>query len=192
MQEALITHIAKHVALEKQQEERLLSFFQRRRLKKKEYLLREGQICSSHFFIEKGCMRLYAITERGGEQIIQFGIDNWWISDYNSLENQRPSVFNIQAVEDTEGMLIDREAQSKLLAEMPQLEKYFRIMFQRAYTASLMRIQYIYCLSAEERYRQFSTNFPGFVQRVPQYMLASFLGFTPEFLSKTRAKKRQD
>ena len=129
------------------------------------------------------------MSDRGTEQIIQFAIDNWWLSDYMSFDKQTPSGFYIQAVEDTELLCLDRSTQEQLFKKVPQLESYFRIVFQRAYAASLVRIQYIFCLTKEERYHHFNNAYPEFVQRIPQYMLASFLGFTPEFLSKTRAKK---
>lgn len=185
----LLAHIGKFISLDAREQEILLSHCQHRTLKKKEFVLREGQICTANYFILQGCMRMYVITEKGTEQIIQFGIDRWWISDYNSLDAGRPSGFNIQAVEDCQLVVIDKKNQADLLTQLPKLETYFRIVFQKAYAASLMRVQYIYCLSAEERWLQFSRNFPGFVQRVPQYMLASFLGFTPEFLSKARGRK---
>jgi len=186
----LLDHIRKYVALSETEAEVLLSFLRYRELKKKDWVLQEGQVCAYNFFILRGCLRLYVITEKGTEQIIQFGIDHWWISDYNSYDRQVPSGAAIQAVEPTEVAMIDRRDQAALFAQLPQLEAYFRIIFQRAYAASLMRIQFMTCLSGEERYLQFSRNFPEFVQRVPQYMLASYLGFTPEFLSKMRAKKK--
>ena len=190
MYKNLTDHIRKYVALSEAEEEVLLSYLHYRELKKKEKILHEGQVCESNYFILRGCLRLYVITDKGTEQIIQFGIDNWWISDYNSFDRQVPSGCNIQAIEHSGVAMIHKRDQQVLFSKIPQLEAYFRVVFQRAYAASLMRIQYIFCLSGEERYYQFNRHFPEFVQRVPQYMLASFLGFTPEFLSKTRAKKK--
>lgn len=145
----------------------------------------------SNYFVLSGCFRLYLITDTGSEQILQFGIPNWWICDYQSLENKAPSDYYIQAVENSEVAILDRSIQQELFNKIPLLDRYFRLMVQRAYTASLKRIQYIFCQSAEERYWQFSNSFPEFIQQVPQYMLASFLGFTPEFLSTIRAKKHK-
>ena len=132
---------------------------------------------------------MYINTDEGTEQIVQFAIDNWWITDYNSFDFQKPSLFNIQAVENCEIAFIKKETQEELFKKLPQLERYFRIILQRSFAASIMRIQYIFNQSGEERYRHFNSSFPDFVQRVPQYMLASYLGFTPEFLSKIRGKK---
>ena len=189
MQENLLNHIRRYVPLNDDEAETILSSIHCRQVKKKEQLLREGQICTANYFVVKGCLRLYVINGKGVEQIIQFGIDNWWISDYISFDRHSPSGFYIQDVENSEIISIDRSAQDELFKKIPQLERYFRIVFQRAYAASLMRIQYIFCKTKEERYHHFNNQFPEFVQRVPQYMLASFLGFTPEFLSKTRAKR---
>jgi CRP/FNR family transcriptional regulator len=190
MYKALLDHIGNYVSLGREEQDEMLSYLKHRQLKKKEHILREGQVCTANYFILRGCVRLYVVNDKGAEQIIQFGIDNWWISDYSSLERQTPSGFHIQAVENSEIAILEKKQQDELFRKIPQLETYFRIIYQRAYAASQMRIQYIFCQSGEERYHQFNNSFPEFVQRVPQYMLASFLGFTPEFLSKTRAKKK--
>ena len=189
MHNNLLAHIRKFVPISEDEAAVLESCTQVLQVKKKQQLLKEGQICTTNYFVIKGVLRLYALTDRGTEQIIQFAIDNWWLSDYMSFDKQTPSGFYIQAVEDTELLCLDRSTQEQLFKKVPQLESYFRIVFQRAYAASLVRIQYIFCLTKEDRYHHFNNAYPEFVQRIPQYMLASFLGFTPEFLSKTRAKK---
>jgi CRP-like cAMP-binding protein len=187
----LSDHIRRYVSLDDGEAEILLSCLRNREVHKKEHLLKEGQICTSNYFVVKGCLRLYVVNDKGVDQIIQFAIDNWWLSDYISFDRQSPSGFYIQAVENSEVVWIERSAQDELFQKIPQLESYFRVVYQRAYAASLMRIQYMFCKTKEELYHHFNSQFPEFVQRVPQYMLASFLGFTPEFLSKTRAKKTE-
>jgi CRP-like cAMP-binding protein len=132
---------------------------------------------------------MFYINEKGIEQTTQFAIENWWMADYMSFGSQTPSSFYIQAVENSDILSIDFHAQEKLLEEFPQLERYFRIIFQRAYASSQLRIKYLYDFSKEELYDHFNTHFPDFVQRIPQYMLASYLGFTPEYLSELRKKK---
>jgi CRP-like cAMP-binding protein len=106
-----------------------------------------------------------------------------------SLDRQKPSEFSIQAVEPSAIAVLDKSVQDELFARLPQLERYFRLVLQRAYAAAIMRVKYIFTESGEERFRNFNNSFPEFIQRIPQYMLASYLGFTPEFLSKIRAKK---
>ena len=187
--ENLFLHIKKFVPLTQLEEGILQSYFKSKSVKKKEHLLKEGQKCTANYFILKGCLRMYYITETGTEQIVQFAIDNWWLTDYSSLDSGKPSQFNIQAVENTEVAILDNEIQEELFKKIPALERYFRIILQKAYAASVMRLRYIFTQSGEERFHHFNNSFPEFVQRVPQYMLASYLGFTPEFLSKIRAKK---
>jgi len=188
MLDLLTAHIRKFIPLTAEEEEIVLSFFHYKEVNKKDFVLKEGQVCNASYFILSGCFRFYSHTERGGEQIIQFAIENWWMADYMSLNAGAPSPFYIQAVEPSAVAVLDKRAQEELLTAIPALERYFRIIFQRAYAASVMRVYYIFLQSAEERYHHFEQSHPGFVQRVPQYMLASFLGFTPEFLSKIRAK----
>ncbi|WP_228466839.1 Crp/Fnr family transcriptional regulator [Adhaeribacter swui] len=157
-------------------------------IKKKENLLINGQVCRANYFVEQGCLRLYFTNDQGVEQTTQFAIENWWLSDYSSYATQQPSTFGIQAVENSRIMAISWQAQETLLKQLPILEKYFRLVYQKAYAAYQWRIKYIYDYSKEEMYHQFLKNYPEFVQRVPQYLLASFLGFTPEYLSEIRKK----
>jgi CRP-like cAMP-binding protein len=187
----LLNHIQRFVLLNEEEQEILYSYITCQDISKKDYLLRQGQVCTANYFILQGCIRLYYINDNGTEQILHFGIDNWWISDYESLEKQVPSEFYLQTVEPTRVAVLKKSVQEELFTKIPKMERYFRMVFQRAYTASQMRIKYIYTFSGEERYHHFNNAFPGFIQRIPQYMLASYLGFTPEFLSKIRAKKEK-
>ncbi|MFD2600465.1 Crp/Fnr family transcriptional regulator [Flavobacterium suzhouense] len=189
MFDAIVTHIKKHVSLTREETELLLASLELRELKKKEHLLEAGQICNENYFVADGCLRMYLTTDKGTEQVIQFAIENWWMTDYFSFKSNQPSNFYIQAIEKTTVIAISRKAQDELFEKLPQLEKYFRIVLEKAYAAQLNRIHYIFNLGGEEQYRMMVERYPEFVQRVPQYMLASFLGITPEFLSKVRAKK---
>lgn len=188
MHQNLINHINRFVALTDEETEILTSYLKPKSLKKKEFLLIEGAICKANYFVKKGCFRLYFINEKGAEQILQFGIENWWITDLASLEYQSPSQFFIQALENGEVDVLEKRHEEELFEKVPKLERYFRIVLQKSYAASLRRIKIFSSQTAEERYTNFNNSFPEFVQRIPQYMLASYLGFTPEFLSKIRAK----
>ncbi|QHT69274.1 Crp/Fnr family transcriptional regulator [Rhodocytophaga rosea] len=187
----LLDHLSKFVHLDITEQDILQSYLQVTTISRKDFLLKEGQVCSGMYFVLEGCFRLYSVTDSGAEQILQFGIENWWISDYRSFENRVPSPYYIQAVEDSQVVVISSEVYEELFHKIPKLERYFRLMMQRAYTAALRKMELFLSESAEARYQQFSKNFPDFVQRIPQYMLASFLGFTPEFLSMLRAKNRR-
>ncbi|MDB5117601.1 MAG: Crp/Fnr family transcriptional regulator [Mucilaginibacter sp.] len=186
---SLIDHIKKYVQLTEADIALITQHLVTTHVKKKEYVLMPGKACNANYFVVKGCLRLYFINRKEQEQITHFGIENWWITDYDSLDTQKPSRFYIEAVENTEIIALDWRVQEELTRAIPQLETYFRKVVQTAYAAAQRRIEYIYGYTDEERYRNFSKLFPGFVQRIPQYMLASYLGFTPQFLSKIRAKR---
>jgi len=189
MGSALYNHINKFIDWSTDEHETLAPFLQSFSVKKKAFLLAQGQICRANYFVVKGCLRLYFIDIKGAEQTTQFAIENWWITDLTSFLFQEHSEFYIQAAEPTEVIAIENHHYEKMFHQLPKLERYFRLILQKNHQASQRRIKFLYSQTAEERYRNFNHLFPAFVQRVPQYMLASYLGFTPEFLSKIRAKK---
>jgi CRP-like cAMP-binding protein len=189
MKNNLIVHINKFVKLDEQEASLVCEDVSLIKVKKKQFILKADEICRTNYFVSKGCMRLYFINRNGQEQITQFGLEDWWITDYSSLETGQPSIYYIQAIEDAELISLSKKTMEELLQKVPKLERYFRIIFQKAHTASMRRFEYLRDQTDEERYRQFVSLFPGFVQRIPQYMLASYLGFTPQFLSKIRGKK---
>ena len=190
MTEIFKNHLQKFVEISDSEFLDILAFFQVAKVRKKENLLVEGQICKSHYFVLNGCLRKFFVNEKGIEQTTEFAIENWWITDNIAFENKLVSEFYIQAVENSEILIIDHHSQEKLLAEFPKMERYFRFIYQRAYAASQMRIKYLYSFSKEEFYHHLNSKYPAFVQRIPQYLIASFLGFTPEYLSEIRNKKR--
>lgn len=183
-----IDHLRKHITLTDDEIQVLSTYIKIKAFTKKEFLHEEGQICKANYFVEQGLLRMFYINNKGVEQITQFALENWWISDYMSFIFQNPGQFYIQAIEKSEVVLIEHPKQEELFKRLPQLERYFRIMTQRAYAASQMRVKYYHDYSKEENYRQFVSLFPQFIQRIPQYMLASYLGLTPEYLSELRKK----
>ncbi|HMI06201.1 MAG TPA: Crp/Fnr family transcriptional regulator [Flavobacterium sp.] len=185
----LLEHIDKFIKLDDEEIDTVLTYLDLHKVVKKEHLLKEGQICNAQYFITKGCFRQYIINEKGVEQTIQFGIENWWITDFLSFQNHAPSNFFIQAIENSEVISIEKQAMEELLVKVPKLERYFRLVMQKSFGASQVRIKYLFTMSAEERFHHMNAMFPEFVQRVPQYMLASYLDFSPEFMSKIRAGK---
>jgi CRP-like cAMP-binding protein len=189
MHNYLLNHIKKYVAITPDDEEIITRYFQFIDVKKKTHLFTEGQKCNYNYFVCQGCLRLYFIKENGQEQIIQFGIDNWWITDYMNFEQHKPSNLYLQTIEPSIVAAITYSQQEELYITVPAFERYIRIITQKAYAATQRRMQFFFDLSGEEKYHHFNNAFPGFVQRIPQYMLASYLGFTPEFLSKIRAKQ---
>ena len=184
-----ITHIRRYVELSDDEVLKLEPYLQPMELKRREYLLREGEVCRYNYFVEKGCLRMFFNNDKMVEQTTQFAIENWWLSDYFSYARQSPSEYAIQAVEKSVIVAVDNHLQDDLFVELPQLERYFRIMMQRALSASQLRVKMIYQLSKEDMYRHFNNSYPQFFQRVPQYMIASYLGLTPEYMSELRKKK---
>ncbi|WP_338876271.1 Crp/Fnr family transcriptional regulator [Spirosoma sp. SC4-14] len=189
MSDSLQKHIQKFITVNDQNLADALPFFRSIHLRKKENLLEEGQVCKSNYFVVSGCLRMFFINEKGVEQTVQFALENWWLSDYTSFSTQKPAVFSIQAVEKSEVMAIDYAQNEAMLTQHPYLERYFRLVHQRAHAAAQYRMKYQYDHSREELYHEFVRLFPEFVQRIPQYLLASYLGFTPEYLSEIRSRK---
>jgi len=187
MYDPLLTHIRKFVSLSGEEENAFTGVLRHKKLRKKEFLLKEQQVCSANYFVLKGCFRMYFIQDNGVEQIIQFAIENWWITDYQSLDWQQPSRFYIQAIEASEIAILDHSVTAGICNRVPLLDRYFRLIVQRAFAASQQNLLFIYTFSGEERYHHFNEAFPTFIQRVPQYMIASFLGLTPEFVSKIKS-----
>jgi CRP/FNR family transcriptional regulator, anaerobic regulatory protein len=185
---SLIRHINRFVPLKEDDIPAIMSALRYKKVKKKELLLREQQVCTASYFVLHGCLRMYFIREDGVEQITQFAIENWWLTDFQSLDWRQPSRFHIQAIEATELAILDRDAFTDLCDRVPLVDRYFRLVIQRAFAATQQNLYYIYSSTGEERYRRFATSFPEFVQRIPQYMVASYLGFTPEFVSKIKTR----
>jgi CRP/FNR family transcriptional regulator, anaerobic regulatory protein len=189
MCEQLITHIRSFIDFNDEDAAFISSKITLLKLKKKAFVLTPGKQCKANYFVVSGLMRLYFISKKETEQITQFALENWWITDYDSIDSKRPSHFYIQAIEDTKILVLDQQTEDELITAIPAFERYLRIMLQKAFTASQRRMEMIFNMTDEERYRNFSTRFPDFNQRVPQYMVASYLGVTPQFISRVRARK---
>ncbi|MDL5512503.1 Crp/Fnr family transcriptional regulator [Arenibacter sp. M-2] len=189
MIETLISHIEKFIDIKDTNLSTIDTFFETKVLKKKKDLLREGTICQDLFFVNKGCLQVLYTKENGTEQTIDFALENWWTTDFNAVSKKNTSNFTIRTVEVSEVLVLSADSKEALLKEFPVLERYFHLVFQRAFAASQYRIKLLYEHSREDLYYHFRDNFPEFIQRVPQYLIASFLGFTPEYLSEIRRKE---
>ncbi|WP_420322885.1 Crp/Fnr family transcriptional regulator [Flagellimonas sp.] len=185
----LIDHLKTCVTLSEEELSEILVFFDSQTYKKKETLLPEGKLCDKLFFVEKGCLQLYFIDSLGNQKTTQFAMENWWLTDFLAFQKQTPSNFYVETVEKSKVLSISFSKHQELLGKHPKMEKYFRTIYETAYGAALMRIKFINSLSKEEMFCMFRDSFPEFVQRVPQYLLASFLGLTPEYLSEIKKKQ---
>lgn len=159
-----------------------------RRLRKKQYLLQEGDISHYNCFVTKGCLRLYHVGSNGAEHILRFAIETWWMSDYESYNSGNPSKNNIDALEDSELLLIEKNDFDALVNTMPNFQHFKDKLESRSYTASQNRILSNISDTAEKRYEHFMKTYPDIYNRVPLHMVASYLGLTRETLSRIRSQ----
>lgn len=159
-----------------------------KKLRKKRFLLQDGDPCIYTTFVEKGLLRSFSIDDKGNEHILQFGMQGWWIADLYSFLTGEPSEYNIEALEDSEILLITKSSWDMLLKEIPAFERYFRILIQNNLIATQRRLMGTMTTTAEERYTHLLKEFPDISQRVPQHMIASYIGVTRETLSRLRSQ----
>jgi CRP-like cAMP-binding protein len=186
--ELVLKNISKHIQLDKSETDLFVSLLQSKKLNRKEFLLRQGDICLTDNFIVKGCLRVYSIDDNGFEHIIMFGIEDWWVSDLLSFLTETKSNYFIDALEDTELLQISKNKLERLYKEIPKFERFFRLILQNAYVTQQQRINQNLSLNAEQRYLNFIKKYRAFEQRIPQKQLAAYLGITPVFLSMLRKK----
>lgn len=186
--ELLFRNISRHITLETAERDLFISLVQTRRVRRKEYLLKQGDICRTENFIVSGCLRAYTIDEEGQEHIVLLGMEDWWISDLYSFLTQTPALFFIDALEDSEIVQITRNNLETLYEKIPKFERFFRILFQNAFIAQQQRINQSLSFTAEERYLEFIRKYPQLEQRLSQKQISSYLGITPVFLSMLRRK----
>lgn len=186
MYDAILAHISQFITLEPADVDYFTSLLKYRVLRKRHYLVQAGDICKFDSFVVKGCLRTYFVDERGGEHVVQFAVENWWTGDLYSFLTQSPAIYNTDALEDSELLQINQPSLAELYERVPKFERFFRILSQRAFVAAEQRVIATISQTAEERYRHFLERYPGLDQRVPQHLIASYLGFTPEFLSRMR------
>jgi len=189
MFEILLKNINTKVTLTTDEEASLTSFFHSKKLRKRQYFLQEGDVCKHLAFVEKGLLRSYTIDEKGIEHILQFALEGWWISDLYSFYAQQPGTYTIDALEDSEILTLSLADFEEMLLKVPKMERYIRILMQNNIIASNNRVSCSLSFTAEQKYLKFTEAFPDIFNRVPQHMIASFLGFTKETLSRIRAKR---
>ena len=164
------------------------SVFMPKKFRKRQYFLQEGEICKHTAFIVKGAMRQYTVDDKGEEHIARLSIENWWASDRESLMKQTPSIYFIDAWEDTEALLVTRDAFNDLIDRIPALSKWVRTIDVNFAIASQRRLDAAISLPAEERYNDLEKRYPEFLQRFPQHIIASYLGINRETLSRIRGR----
>jgi CRP-like cAMP-binding protein len=183
-----LDYIKNYITLTVEEETILLSKIVKRNYLKDQYISQQGDVCKSVNFIISGCTKTFYMDVEGQEHIVMFSIEDWWTSDLGSFITQAPADFNVQCIENTELIQFTYENLEELYKEIPKLERLFRKIVERAFVASQKRVIRNFSLTAKERYQIFRETYPKIEQRVPQYMIASYLGITKEFLSKIKSQ----
>jgi CRP-like cAMP-binding protein len=188
MHEAILKYIKDYTSttLTSGEEELIRKAFVPKKIRKKQYLLQEGEVCKHFAFIVKGAMRQYSVDEKGVEHIVQLAVENWWVGDRESFVMLTPSIYNIDAWEDTEVLLITQAEIQNLFQQVPAMVQMTRHMDDRNSIANQRRLNAAISYSAEKRYAEFAQCHPDFLQRFPQHLIASYLGITKETLSRIR------
>lgn len=184
----LLSNVLKHISLTTKEEDYFFGLFSEKKLKKKQFLVHENEFNKFTAFVTKGCLRSYSVDRNGFEHIIQFAPPGWWIADMASVISNQPGKLNIDALEDTDMLILSREQQLILFEKIPQFERFFRILTENSIAANSHRLIDYMGLTAQERYFTFCNRYPTLMQTLPQKQIAAYIGVTPEFLSKIKAE----
>jgi CRP-like cAMP-binding protein len=186
MYDIIFKHIEEKVQLSQSEKELIKTFFKPKKLKKKQFLVVEGHVCSYLTFVSKGLLKSYNVDDKGNEHINQFSPEGWWTSDMSSFFSGGISFYSIDAMEDSAVLLITREDFENLTLQVPVMDRYFRLLFQNSLITKERRLISSHTHTAEEKYRYIVENNPDFIRRIPQNLLASYLGLSPETLSRLK------
>ena len=186
--EPLLNYINRYVTLTKDEADFLQSKVIYRKYLKGQYIVQQGDICKYECFVISGCTKTFYLDDSGQEHILMFSIEDWWTSDMGSFITQTPADFNVQCLENKELIMFHYDDIEDLYREIPKLERFFRSIIERAFVASQKRLVRNFSLTAKDRYLYFRNQYPKIEQRIPQYMIASYLGITKEFLSKIKSQ----
>lgn len=185
----ILEYIARYVQLNEDEIARFSSFLKITKVKKRQFIVQPGFVCKHKSYVVNGAFRAYLVDNEGKEHTQAFAIEDWWISDYSSLIYQEPATLFVEALEDSILIQIEFKDEQNFLKEIPKLEKFERIITQRSLAFQQKRLLSNFTKTAEERYDEFMSKYSAIAKRVPQYALASYLGFSTEYLSKIRNKK---
>jgi len=184
----LISSVGKHIALSEEETRRFVSYLEPRKVPGRTILAKEGDICRHSIFVVDGALKSYAVDKQANEHVMSFALGGWWIADMYSLINEKPGVLQIESLADSKLLLLTRTNQVELYQTIPKFERFFRIITENALIASQQRIINNLSLTAEERYLHFMEKYPFVLECAPLHNIASYLGMTPEFLSKIRRR----
>ncbi|TYP74418.1 Crp/Fnr family transcriptional regulator [Aquimarina intermedia] len=186
--ELILKNISRFINLNQEEQDLYISLFTEKKIKKKDFLLRQGEIARHDYFITKGCLKVYNIDTKGSEHISMFAVKDWWSGDMASFITQQPANYFIQALEESEVLQISKENFDLLFERIPKFERFYRILYQRSLVTYIQRSDQNISFSAEDRYLNFIKKYPSLLNRISQKNIAAYLGVTPEFLSLLRKK----
>ncbi len=186
--EVLINYFNQLIPLNSEEKIIVSKVFKPRLYRKKQYVLQEGDICEKFNFVVRGCLRMYKIDEKGNTHIIQFASENWWMIDIASFHGKKPSELVIDALEDTMVLQISYDDLISLYINYPKFDKIFRVLIENSFVSLQNRLLQNISSTAEERYISFIEVYPHLSNRLSQTQIASFLGVTPEFLSRLKSR----
>lgn len=188
MTNLLYQNIQRSVAISEEEVEAFKELLQARRIKKNAFFVQEGDRAKYLAFVLSGGLYSYSIDEKGEKHVIQIALEEHWITDPYSFFSQEKAFYTVQALMDTEVLLITKENHDKACDKFPRIERFFRLLVQNAYVHLLQRVAEINRDTAEERYLKLIDSHPNIIQQVPQYYIASYLGIKPQSLSRIRKK----
>lgn len=186
--ESLITYLNQMLPLDEEEALVISKVVRQRSVKRRQFILQEGDICQHNTFVVEGCFRMYMVDLNGKEHNLQFAIENWWIGDIGSFHSEEPSRLNIEAMENSVVLQINKSDLLMLFVEYPKFNRLFRVLAENALVSAQRRTLQNISSTAEERYLDFQTRYPHFFNRISNVQIASYLGVTPEFLSTIRKK----
>lgn len=186
--QALIDYFEAHLPLNAEERSAVEASFKERRVKRRQFILREGEVCKHNTFVVEGCFRMYMVDPKGKEHNLQFAVENWWIGDIGSFHTERPSKLYVQALENAVILQCKKEDQLSMFMQYPKFDRIFRVLAENAMVGLQKRILQNVSSTAEERYLDFAERYPHFFNRLSNVQIASFIGVTPEFLSTIRKK----
>jgi len=187
----ILKNIAKHISLTEDEAAYFTSLLRPQQVAKKDFILKEGELCKYISFVNSGTLRAYYAVKEDKESTVMFALPDWWITDMYCFINEKPAMLTIEAVEDSHIFQLQKIDLDTLYVSIPQFERFFRIIMQNAYIREQLRVIQSLSLSAEERYNNFLEKYPQVAKQVTQKQIASYLGITPEFLSAIRGYKRK-
>jgi CRP-like cAMP-binding protein len=189
--ETIKKHVARHISLTQEEQEYFVSLLRIIKVRRKQFIVQPDFTCKYKSYVYNGAMRAYLIDKNSNEHTIAFAIEDWWIADFNSYIFQQPATLFVEAMERSTLIQLDYNAEQLLKETIPKFEKFFRIVTERSFAFLQKRMLSVLSLTAEERYEDFIKIYPQIAQRVPQYVLASYLGMSTEYLSKLRNNRVQ-